>query len=448
MQTISAFARQTKKRIAELNLFEDGASRSDPFHLRTAIFSTRVYVVLLAVSVSTLVVFISLGTQSEVITIINPSEAEYEAFLEKYGISSSCPCSRVTIPYANFTSTTVAYHPVCQSVFVSDDWINHLFSPNFASLYQGDFRALASNYFQLLGTFCSHVSRSVHDALDNFHSQTLLTPDVLLLNSLYAQIKIKSQFLQSSTVNSVIQLLQIVRTTTQSNVLQTAIPLSTMMHRIVTIDVDVLQKRDTGFVYTKSSICICTSARNCSVPSGFFDIDQRIARKIKLVPDFPLLANVSGFFVGCFPVESLLKSTLECLFDSSCLKTIRTFIPFSNITGVYALNISQTRFAPNTSIEILINKLFIEKWSMEPSFSDYYTQCAPILCASTLSKRNNPLYVLTKLLGLYGGLTAALRFCVLVIVAWWRKRRVVASAEPRPSQYRCLKSCRFILLKF
>jgi hypothetical protein len=73
MQTIPAFAGQMKKHIAELNLFKDGASRSDPFHLRTAIISTRVYIVLLAVSLITLVVFISLGTQSEVITILNPS---------------------------------------------------------------------------------------------------------------------------------------------------------------------------------------------------------------------------------------------------------------------------------------------------------------------------------------------------------------------------------------
>jgi hypothetical protein len=220
MQSIPAFARQAKKCITELNLFENEASRSDPFHLRTAIFSTRIYIVLLAVSVITLVVCISLGTQSEVITILNPSEAEYEAFVEKYGASSSCPCSRVIIPYGNFTSTTVDYHPVCQSVFVSDDWINHLFSPNFTSVYQGDFRALASSYFQLLATFCSHANRSIHDALDNFHSQTLLTPDVLLLSSLNAHIEAKREFLQSSTVNSVRQLLKLVRTTTQSNVLQ------------------------------------------------------------------------------------------------------------------------------------------------------------------------------------------------------------------------------------
>lgn len=76
MQSIAAIARQTKKYVAELNLFADEASRSDPFHLRTAIISTRVYMVLLAISVIILVVFTSLTTQYEVITIVNPSQAD------------------------------------------------------------------------------------------------------------------------------------------------------------------------------------------------------------------------------------------------------------------------------------------------------------------------------------------------------------------------------------
>jgi len=451
METVAAFARQTKKYVTELNLFEDGVSHSDPFYLRTAILSTRIYIVLLAVSVITLVVFNSLGTQSEVITIRNPSEADYEAFLGKNGTSSSCPCSRVIIPYGNFTSTTVDYHPVCQSIFVSDYWINHLFSPNFTSVYQGDFRALASSYFQLLAMFCSYAKRSVHDALENFHSQTLLTPDVLLPSSLPDQIEVKSKFLQISTANSVYQLLQLVRTTTQANVLQTAIPMSTLMFRRSDISVDVLQKGDISFINKDSTQCYCVSVRNCSLPSYFFNIDLELSLHItaqEMLPESLSPENVSGFFVGCFPVESLLRSTLECLFDSSCLKTIRKFIPSSNIIGVDPLKTSQTRFAPNTSIEIMINKLFIEKWSMKPNFSDYYAQCAPILCAYTLSKRNNPLYVLTELLGLYGGLTATLRLCVPLIITWWRKRRVITSAEHRQSEYRYLKSPRLILLKF
>jgi hypothetical protein len=288
----------------------------------------------------------------------------------------------------------------------------------------------------------------VNDALENFYSQTLLSPDVLLPNSLSAQIEAKHKFLQSSTVDSVLQLLQIVRTTTRSNALQTAIPMSTLMYRNITIGLDALQMRTTGFYYTSSWTCICNADHNCSIPSGFFNIDKGISRMIQSPSLIAPLENVPGFFVGCIPIESFLQSTLECLFDWSCLMKIRKFIPSSNIAGVYALDTSQTGFTPNMSIEKLISELFIEKWTMKPFFSHYYAQCAPILCTYTLSRRNNPLYVLTKLLGLYGGLNAVLRFCVPLIVVWWRKRRLVAStAEPPPSEYRYLKSPRLILLK-
>ena len=444
MQRIATVARQTKKHITELNLFDDGSSHPDPFDLRTGILSTRIYIILLAVSVITLIVFNSMGTRPEIMIILNPSESDYEDFLNKYGNSSSCPCSHITIPYTNFTSPIVNYHPVCQSIFLSNLWINHLFNPDFINLYQADFRALASSYFQLLATFCSHVKRSVNDTLDNFHLQTFLTPNVLLKKAFSVEVAVNSQFLRSSIVNSVHELLQLVLTTSQSNGLHTAIPISTMMFMINTNGVDILRMKNTLFRYTKESICSCSSTRRCSMPSGFFNISQRASSQIQSALYITPLANVSGFFVGCLPIESLLQSTLECLFDSSCLNTIHTFIPSSNIAGVYALNASQTRFSPNTSIEILINQLFIEEWLMKGNYSNYYTECAPIHCIHTLSKRNSPLYIITELLGLYGGLAVTLYFCVPRFVAFWRKRRVIAAtaAEPRPSEYLYLKRCR------
>jgi hypothetical protein len=335
-------------------------------------------------------------------------------------------------------------------VFVSDDWINHLFSPDIGSLYQGDFRASASGLFQLLAAFCSHANRSVHDALDDFHSETLLTPDVLLPDSFKAQVQVKRQFLQSSTVNSVLGLLQLVRTTTRANELLTALQTSKLLYVPKILDDYPLRLIvvHASFLYEDSTECTCASSANCSMPAAFFDIHvQKVSRYIVTLLHIKPLAIVSGFFVGCSTVDSLLLSTLECLFDEACLDIIQKYIPFSNIVGVYALNTSQTRFALNTSIETIINDLFIEKWSTEQSFSDYFAQCAPILCTYTLVQRNNALYVLTKLLGLYGGLTAVLRLSVPLIIAWWRKRRVIVSAESRLGEYQYLKNHHLVLLK-
>ncbi len=418
MQTAAAVVRRSKK----LNLFIDQACRSDPFHLRTMIISTRIYIVLLTVSIIILIVFTSLGTQSQTITKRNPSQADYEFLLGKYPQSLSCPCNRVTIPYGNFTSTNVDYHPVCSSVFVSDEWIEHLFSPDIGSLYQGDFRASASSYFQLLAAFCSHVSKVVSDEIGNFHSETLLTPDVLLQESFNTTVQVKSEFLKSSIENNVRQLLLLVRNTTRANEFQTALQTSKILFRKGTIpSIDPV-----WFRFANSLECRCGALSYCSLPSGFFDVrDSQSIQTISV--QGKQRANATGFVIGCTAVESVLSSTLECLFDWSCLGNIHTCILSSNISGIYPLNTSQTRFAPNTSIERIIDDLFIEKWSTEYSFSNYFEECAPVLCAYTLEKRNNVLYVITKFLGLYGGLTAALSLCIPFIVGWWRKIKVHSS---------------------
>jgi hypothetical protein len=428
-------AGQIKKYVTQLNFFENEISRSNPFHLRTSIISTRVYIALLSVCLIIIVVFNSLDSQFQVETLRNPSAADYEALLKQNVSSLSCPCSHVTIPYGNVTSTTIDYHPVCSSVFVSDDWINHLFSPDIGRMYQADFRASASSLFRLLATFCSQANRSVHDGLEDFHTETLLTPYVLSPDSFEVQVQVKSRFLRLSIANSVRRLLQIVRSTTHANGLLTALQTS----KIFSIDEAwggrfSLKAVDTRFYTTDSKWCKCTAWLNCSIPSGFFNISYKNLSQ-DIVSTDASIETLPGFFVGCNPVESLLQSTLECLFNRSCLQTIRTFIPSTNIIDVNTLNINQTHFAVNMSIKAIINSLFIENWSTNQSFSNYFVQCAPILCTYTSVKRNSALYVLTKLLGLYGGLTTTLRLCIPLIISWWYKRRVNDSGQPRPSEY-------------
>ncbi|CAF1527398.1 unnamed protein product [Adineta ricciae] len=106
---------------------------------------------------------------------------------------------------------------------------------NIGKLYQADFRALASSYFQLLAAFCLHAERLVRDALDDFDSETLITPSVFFSQDyLNSYIQEKSKFLKLTTENNLLQLLQLVLTTTHANALQTAIQTSTITNVIGT----------------------------------------------------------------------------------------------------------------------------------------------------------------------------------------------------------------------
>jgi hypothetical protein len=144
-----------KERAAKLNLFESEVAHSNAFHLRTSIISTRAYIVLLTIAITTLIVYTILGSQTQSIIIRNRSQTVYEDLLNKYPTTLSCQCSQIDISYGAFISVSVPYHPICSSFFVSDTWINMLFNQNIGYYIQIDFRSSASDQFQFISSLCS-----------------------------------------------------------------------------------------------------------------------------------------------------------------------------------------------------------------------------------------------------------------------------------------------------
>jgi hypothetical protein len=92
-------------------------------------------------------------------------------------------------------------------------------------------------------------------------------------------------------------------------------------------------------------------------------------------------------------------------------------------TPVYSpqpLNASlSSLFTPTTTISILIDELFVEHWINHSNYSNYFLSCAPRSCSYTYVQRMDALYMITTLLGLYGGLTFVLRFVV------WHGLRII-----------------------
>ena len=65
----------------------------------------------------------------------------------------------------------------------------------------------------------------------------------------------------------------------------------------------------------------------------------------------------------------------------------------------------------------------VEEWSNAKNFTNYYGICAPSECTYTFKQRNEPLYVLTTLIGLFGGLIVSLRMLAPLIVQLFRNVR-------------------------
>lgn len=214
-------ARTTAKYCRELNLFEEETVQLEGFNRQVSIITTRVYVISLALALIILLCVVTFDGENHTIIIRYPSQSQFLELDKQFPYTLSCPCQKITIPLGSFTSITATYHPVCDSVFVSDGWINLLFTPNISFYYALDFRSTALGHFQLLSSLCSLAKRFVHDAIDDFSADTFLTQFVLSKNSLDIKIQTLDAPMQISTINSFRQVLELLRTTTFSNQLQT-----------------------------------------------------------------------------------------------------------------------------------------------------------------------------------------------------------------------------------
>lgn len=416
--------RQFKKQLLELNLFKLQVTRLEAFDVRMAIISTRIYIILFSFALVILTVLTALDGRSETIIVRNPSGPIFKNLNDRFADTLSCTCKKSTILYGSFISMKATYHPVCSSLFASGAWINLLFNSNISFYYPLDFRSTASGHFQLLSSLCTFTKRFVSDAIDDFLVDTLFSYYTLSPISFDLKVSRQSLFLQISTENTFQQLLQLVRTTFFDNQLQTALQTSiiqVLYHYNETLLIPFIV--ETSFSDVDGTTCRCGSNRTCSSSvTGFFDIFAKDTLGSYTLNE-PLRANVTGFAVGCYTVESVLQSTLECLFDISCLNGILAFFPLSNSIVKNPLNLSQTRFPPKTTVDTLVSNVFVENWSIDSSFDYYYAECAPILCSYTLTAHNNFLYVLIKLVSMYGGLAIVFRLCIPRVVSWWYNRK-------------------------
>ncbi|CAF4415992.1 unnamed protein product, partial [Adineta steineri] len=112
----------------------------------------------------------------------------------------------------------------------------------------------------------------------------------------------------------------------------------------------------------------------------------------------------------CLPLNSFLQSTFECLYNQSCINIISSYVNASIIPRI--LNNTNSRFNSNLLTSDIVEEMFIESWSINISYKAFFQQCQPTSCSYKLIDRYNLLYVVTTILGLYGGLTVLLKIIV------------------------------------
>ncbi|CAF1413027.1 unnamed protein product [Adineta ricciae] len=405
-----------KMQLMTLNLFPMFSNIKDGLH------STRLYLVCLVIGMIILIFYTSISVQTRIVTVFAPSLDEYEYLYNEHSSTLKCPCSHLSMSYSSIIDVEPEYHQVCSSDFIkSDVWLLYFrrLGPVLRAL---DFRAVGLKLFTILQTMCQMANDIVRNELIVFNEMQFVSAYVISRDTFHIQISTLIQRFQQQTVNTFLSMFQLVRVSIQRN--QFVVGDFTNIVPREFIQNNVLTSRylpNSGF----DSKCSCGESSSCTRAQGFYCTNQ-----CNYNQSSPPNQIIPGLMLSCLPVDSLLSSSLQCFYNSTCLQMILQWRSFgSNISLSNSCSINVTplnpminsRFRPDTKMESIISELFIEKWTNISNFTSYYSQCSPKECTYTYEQRFNRAFIIATIFGIVGGLSTALEILIPLFVILLRR---------------------------
>ncbi|CAF3852763.1 unnamed protein product [Rotaria sp. Silwood1] len=402
--------------IRNLNLFPAVPPSTDSDTLRNERIATKLFIILLILGTFILSLYTYFTIVIKTVHVKNPTVEQYTQLYSQYSQKLTCPCSKVSIKYEKIINVTVTFHQVCTSDFISELWLKYMKSTAI-TLYFADFRRFSIYTFQTLQILCRLVNKTISANLDDFYSDQYISTSTTPQNLLRIQIDSLFARLIISMENSFLQTFQLIRSTTYQNVLTSA-ALTDHYHT----DVDLLGI-PLSFIVARSNIwsnCDCAVKATCIQSAAIYNITNN-----------RVLYTVSGMYIGCYLIEATLQSTLECLYNKTCLDMITSHVTRSLAIDWIPLNSSQSQNLANETIQAILDQLMVQKWNWSINYDSYYTECQPYECMYTYESRNDAIYIVTTIIGLVGGLTTALNLGILKIAlpilkyTQRKKRRII-----------------------
>ncbi|CAF1538080.1 unnamed protein product [Adineta steineri] len=354
-----------------------------------------------------------------------PSQSQYENLYASDLNGLQCPCSRISVPYKEFITINSTFHRVCTSDFVKDVWLSFLYGGSIGGGYpwyyysRYDIRVRGAAYFQLLSLLCSTSQTTIKNAVNQFVEETFVSAQAISQPSFFVQTNVTIRQFQTSTTSEFSRTLQLIRDITHGNTFISSFRLN---WRWLVVGESGNSTVPTDAI-SPTNNCSCGTRSDCVQPGGIYTVGYNFGMYGGIsIPSTQMFA-MPGFNVGCSSVETLLRSTFECLYNQTCIDQLQmfatiTYLPIPPATDyIMAMNSTfVSRFQPNTTIVDIVNELFIEQWQVNVSYSKFYEQCAPTYCSYTLETSPTFIYIITQTIGIYGGLTVALRYISLYTI--------------------------------
>lgn len=311
-----------------------------------------------------------------------------------------------------FVQVSPSFHQVCSSDFVilNVEWVKifsaFIFKSNFT---YNDFRIFLVPQFRGLASLCTIAQVTISDGLLTFQSNTLISKRAESNATIQSQVTSVLSHFHSSTSDAFILMLDYVKDIAKGNRMITAILSNWYLgDHITKADITGINPTLLPRSYANGT-CICDGNSKCL---SALVIDGWV---------------VPGFRVGCDPMESFLESTLECLYNATCIDMI---MPHGTTANMTFQALDSTLSSINATVQSLVDVLMIDRWKKKVMYEDYYRACAPLYCIYSLDIQFDKVYVFTTIMGLSGGCTVALKLIIPLFVQIWKhtqmyRRRLV-----------------------
>ena len=396
------------------NVFDDNATWENDRRY-TEIIATRIYFSLLTLAILILLIYTSMEIQKQDIVINNPSLSTFDQLRSnpQYLPTLDCSCKKIDISYSIFLSISPRLHQLCSSDFIinSSLWMSLIYLRRAGLDYSyDDFRVFIVSQFQSVVSLCTLANETLTNTMTLFIANTLVNDQVQSRETIERQANSSLVQFRSSVSRAFVRTLDYVRHMSQGNGIVSSI-LSNWHFVSLNTSSSWMSLWSEPRSYGSNN-CSCGKSATCTSPAI---IDDWI---------------VPGFLVGCYPYEALLQSTLECLYNTTCINKLKTLYNSSNVTF---RPLDPTLSTPNETVQSLVNTLMVVEWQTSVMYERYYTACEPLSCTYSINQQANPLYVISTIIGLYGGLSVVFKLIVPVTVRFIRPLMLYRRQQVQPA---------------
>ncbi|CAF3996101.1 unnamed protein product, partial [Rotaria sordida] len=386
------------------------ANGSNQHQINYQRIATRLYLLVLLIPLIVISFYLLLNEDLQQKIISQPSEFQYKELEKIYSSNLYCPCSTVSMSYSTLIMIEPYFHQVCSSDLISDAWINYIKGDDVMNDYFSvfDYQNSGVFHFQLLSLLCQHAQQTVNISIKTFLQTQFLSSQVTSQNQFEAKINLSINDWKSQTIDQFLETIKIFQAVSHGNQL-----VSELSHYYIPyIDSNDTKVNPEVVEYLN---CSCALSSSCLISIGLYGSDVYYLE----LPQ--LFIKIPNFFLGCSQIEGLMKSTLECFYNLSCMIEFDQYIFFRLGSSFNFSNLNENLNPPNETMESIINRLMIDSWTSNISFSSYYNTCSPSSCTYQYISRNDLFFVITTILGICGGLSLGLKLLTLIILRFIEK---------------------------